>query len=286
MSLRAGALAHRRWPPRRQRHDGGSRQRPGERRRMSDVQSERKVCAERGVLRVVGVGPGDPELMTVKAARILASAGIVAFFAKQGRPSHARRIVEGMLDPAVEELRLEYPFTTEVPLDDPLYSAGMDDFYARCAELLAARLDAGRAVALLSEGDPFFYGSSMQLFDRLAADYRNEVVPGVTGMSGCWAQARLPICHGDDVLSVLPGTLDEAALTERLRGADAVVIMKVGRNLAKIRRALAAAGLLARAVFVERGTMGDERIMPLAEHDDGAAPYFSLVLVPGRRRTR
>lgn len=239
-----------------------------------------------GVLRVVGVGPGDPELMTLKAARILASADVVAFFAKAGRPGHARHIVEGALNPAAEQLRLEYPFTTEVAVSEPRYLAEMGEFYERCADLLASRLDRGCEVALLSEGDPFFYGSSMYLFDRLARDYPNEVVPGVTGMSGCWAQARLPICHGDDVLCVLPGTLDEATLTARLQGADAAVIMKVGRNLPKIRRALAAAGLLDRAVFVERGTMGDQRITPLISLAESPAPYFSLVLVPGRQRAR
>lgn len=239
-----------------------------------------------GTLRVVGVGPGDPELMTLKAVRILAAADIVAFFAKQGRPGHARRIVEGALNPAAELLRLEYPFTTEVALDSPRYLAEMGAFYERCAELLSERLDRGCDVVLLSEGDPFFYGSSMYLFDRLARDYRSEVVPGVTGMSGCWAQARLPICHGDDVLCVLPGTLDEAILVQRLQNVDAAVIMKVGRNLPKIRRALDAADLLARAVFVERGTTGEERITPLAELEDCKASYFSLVLVPGRQRAR
>lgn len=246
----------------------------------------RATQSNRGALRVVGVGPGDPELMTLKAARIIGAADVVAFFAKQGRPGHARRIVEGSLNPAAEQLRLDYPFTTEVALDDPRYLAEMGEFYENCAALLSDRLDRGCEVALLSEGDPFFYGSSMNLFDRLAPDYRNEVVPGVTGMSGCWAQARLPICHGDDVLSVLPGTLEEAALIERLRSADAAVIMKVGRNLEKIRRALHAAGLLARAVFVERGTMGDERITPLADLVEQKATYFSLVLVPGRQRAR
>ncbi|MHB1872722.1 MAG: precorrin-2 C(20)-methyltransferase [Steroidobacteraceae bacterium] len=239
-----------------------------------------------GALRVVGVGPGDPELMTLKAARILARADVVAFFAKQGRPGNARRIVEGALNPAAEQLRLEYPFTTEVPLDDPRYLVEMGAFYEACAARLVERLDRGCEVALLSEGDPFFYGSSMYLFDRLARDYVHEVVPGVTGMSGCWAQARLPLCHGDDVLCILPGTLDEATLQERLQSADAAVIMKVGRNLPKIRRALAAAGLLARAVFVERGTMCGERIAPLSELCEDEAPYFSLVLIPGRQRAR
>ena len=241
---------------------------------------------QRGTLRVVGVGPGDPELLTLKAARILGSAPVIAFFAKLGRPGNARTIVDGALNPAAELLRLEYPFTTEVALDDPRYLAEMAQFYEASAATLADRLDRGLEVALLSEGDPFFYGSSMYLFDRLARDYAHEVVPGVTGMSGCWAQARMPICHGDDVFCVLPGTLDEDTMVERLRSVDAAVIMKVGRNLEKIRRALHRADLLARALFVERGTMGDERILPLARLEDAKASYFSLVLVPGRQRPR
>jgi precorrin-2/cobalt-factor-2 C20-methyltransferase len=241
---------------------------------------------EPGMLRIVGVGPGDPELMTLKAARILAAAEVVAYFAKQGRPGRARRIADGVLNPAAEQIRLEYPFTTEVTLDDPRYLAQMGAFYEHGALLVADRLDRGHDVALLCEGDPFFYGSSMYLFDRLAPDYRNEVVPGITGMSGCWTQAKLPICHGDDVLVILPGTLDEHVLADRLRGADAAVIMKVGRNLPKIRRALQETGLLARAVLVERGTMPDQRITRLPALESMNAPYFSLVLIPGRQGAR
>lgn len=244
------------------------------------------AVTQNGVLWVVGVGPGDPELLTLKGARILAAADVVAFFAKKGRPGNARRIVASAINTAAEQLRLEYPFTTEVALDDPRYVAEMNDFYGACTTLLSERLDRGCKVALLSEGDPFFYGSSMYLFDRLAHNYANEVVPGVTGMSGCWAQAKLPICHGDDVLCVLPGTLEEVALTERLQGIDAAVIMKVGRNLPKIRRALETADLIDRAVFVERGTMVDERITLLSQLGDDTASYFSLILVPGRQRVR
>ena len=230
----------------------------------------------------VGVGPGDPELMTLKAARIVAAVPVIAFFAKRGRTGHARGIVEGRLHPEVEELRLEYPFTTEVALDDPRYAADIGSFYEASAARLAARLDAGQDVALLCEGDPFFYGSSMYLFDRLRGAYRSEVVPGVSGMSGCWTQARAPITHGDDVLTVLPGTLDEDRLAERLAGCDAAVIMKVGRNLPKVRRAVEAAGLLARAIYVERGTMPNEKIVPLEEMNDARGPYFAMVLIAGQ----
>lgn len=239
-----------------------------------------------GIFYTVGLGPGDPDLMTLKAARIIAAAPVIAYFAKRGRPGHARSIVEGRMHPDAVEVRMEYPFTTEVALDDPRYATEISSFYEACAGLLAAHLDAGRDVALLCEGDPFFYGSSMYLFDRLQAAYRSEVVPGVSGMSGCWTQARTPITHGDDVLTVLPGTLDEDRLTERLTGCDAAVIMKVGRNLPKIRAALTRAGVADRALYVERGTMADERVVKLSELDSAPAPYFSIVLVPGRQRPR
>ena len=239
-----------------------------------------------GTLFTVGVGPGDPELMTVKAARILAAAPVAAYFAKRGRPGHARSIAAGALNPAAQELRFEYPFTTELSHADLDYKAGMASFYASCADAVASRLADGEDVALLCEGDPFFYGSAMYLFDRLRGGFPTEVVPGITGMAGCWARAQVPATGGDDVLSVLPGTLDQAGLTAALLGCDAAVVMKLGRNLPKVRAALEHAGMLGRALYIERGTMADERVAMLADVPDGPAPYFSLVLVPGRQRGR
>ena len=239
-----------------------------------------------GTLHVVGMGPGDPELLTLRAARVLATAAVVAFFAKRGRPGHARTIAGAHLNPAAEELRFEYPYTTEIDVDDPRYEPGIRAFYESAAAIVAARLDAGQDVALLCEGDPFFYGSAMYLFDRLAAQHSTAVIPGITAMSGCWTQAGLPMTHGDDVLTVLPGTMEADALAARLAGTDAAVIMKVGRNLPKIRGALDRAGLTGRAVYVERGTMAGTRHVPVADLPDSPAPYFSLVLVPGRQRPR
>ena len=239
----------------------------------------------RGTLYTVGLGPGDPELITLKAARIIAGAPVVAFFAKRGRTGHARTIAASHISPAAEELRFEYPYTTELDVDDARYVTALAVFYEESAARIAARLEAGLDVALLCEGDPFFYGSSMYLFDRLGA-FRGEVIPGITGMSGCWTRARLPMTHGDDVLLVLPGTLDEDSLALRLAGCDAAVIMKVGRNLPKIEAALRRAGLVERAVYVERGTMAGERVVPLAERGGDPAPYFSMVLVPGRQGRR
>ena len=240
----------------------------------------------RGTLYSVGVGPGDPELLTLKAARILADAPAYAFFAKRGRPSHARTIAAAHLRPGADALRFDYPFTTEIPLSDPRYATEMAAFYREAASTIAARLDLGESVALLCEGDPFFYGSAMYVFDHLSPHYPHEVVPGVTGMSGAWARAGTPMTHGDDVLTILPGTLTEADLALRLRETDAAVIMKVGRNLPKIRRALQDAGRAPHALYVERGTMPGERIAALADVADDPAPYFSLILVPGRRGPR
>ncbi len=238
-------------------------------------------AARAGTLFTLGMGPGDPELLTLKAARILGQAPVVAYFAKSGQRGHARTIAEGFFGPDAEELRFDYPVTVEIPHDDGRYIGAMAGCYAAAAEAIAGRLERGQDVALLCEGDPFFYGSSMYLFDRLRDRFPMEIVPGVLGMSGCWAEAHLPMTHGDDVLAVVPGTMTEAALHRALAVADAAVIMKLGRNLAKVR-----AVLTALAIYVERGTMAGSRVLPLAGIADGAAPYFSMILVPGRQGPR
>ena len=238
-----------------------------------------------GILFGVGVGPGDPELLTVKAARLLRTAPVVAWFAGSGRTGIAWRIAEGYLAPEAEQIRLTYPFTTEVSKHSAAYRDAMTVFYDEASERIAAALDSGRDVALLCEGDPLFYGSFMYINDRLAGRYQTEIVPGVTAMAACWSRAGAAMTRGDDCLCVLAGTLDEEVLTARLKSADAVVVMKVGRHLPKIRRALDRAGLLERAVYVERGTMPEERIRRLADMENDEAPYFSLVLVPTWRAT-
>jgi precorrin-2/cobalt-factor-2 C20-methyltransferase len=234
----------------------------------------------------VGTGPGDPELLTVKAVKAVETADVIAYFAKQGRSGNGRAIVQHLIRPDTELLPLYYPVTTELDRGDALYKSQITGFYDISAAAVAERLDKGKQVAVLSEGDPMFYGSYMHLHVRLAHRYPTEVIPGISAMSGCWSLAGMPIVQGDDVLSVLPGTMAETELTRRLGDTQAAVIMKVGRNLPKIRRALEAAGRLQEAVYVERGTMANAAMVKLCERPDGEAPYFSLVLVPGWETAR
>ncbi|RUZ44073.1 precorrin-2 C(20)-methyltransferase, partial [Mesorhizobium sp. M7A.F.Ca.CA.004.05.2.1] len=206
---------------------------------------------------------------------------VVAYFAKRGNNSNARAIVEAQFRPEMTELPLLYPVTTEIDKDHDDYRSQITTFYEESAEKVAEHLQAGKMVAVLSEGDPLFYGSYMHLHVRLAHRFPTEVIPGVTAMSGCWSQTGIPIVQGDDVLTVLPGTMSEFELTRRLADTDAAVIMKVGRNLPKIRRALEATAKLSRAVYVERGTMAGSVSMKLADKPDDKAPYFAIVLVAG-----
>ena len=237
-----------------------------------------------GKLIGVGVGPGDPELVTLKAVRVVGEAHVVAYFAKAGNPSRARAIAAPYLRAGAIELPLAYPVTTELPKDCAAYRNVISDFYDGAAAKIAAHLDAGLVVAVLCAGDPLFYGSYMHLHARLASRFSTEIVAGVSGMAGCWSAAGLPIAQGDDVFTVLAATLPEAELARRLNDTDAAVVMKVGRHLPKLRRALQASGRLDRAIYVERGTMAAEKMLPLRAKPDDEAPYFALVLVPGWER--
>ena len=234
----------------------------------------------------LGLGPGDPDYMTVRARKVLESADRLVHFCKRGRRGNARTIADAVVGPNPDrEIALVYPVTTEIPADHADYAAALNPFYEEAAVRLLAEVEAGRVVAVLCEGDPFFYGSFMHLWWRLKDRIPIEVVPAVTAMSGAWTRAGAPITWGDDVLTVVPGTLPEAELTRRLSGTDAAVVMKLGRNLPKVRAVLKSIGLLERAIYVERATMAEEKIVPLLEVPEGFdAPYFSLIIVPGQGR--
>lgn len=230
----------------------------------------------------VGVGPGDPELVTIKAARLIRSADVVAFHSGPKGDSIARRIAAShVADDAIEEL-LAYPVTTAAT-DHPLgYHGLMADFYDTSAARLAAHLDAGRNVVVLAEGDPLFYGTYMYLHDRLADRYHAEIVPGVTSVSGSTAAAATGLCRHEDVLTILPGTLPVPELARRLADTQAAVVMKLGRTFPGVVEALRQAGRLDEARYVERASSADERVLPVAEVDPATVPYMSMVVVPGQ----
>ncbi|MBY6068170.1 precorrin-2 C(20)-methyltransferase [Leisingera aquaemixtae] len=229
-----------------------------------------------------GLGPGDPDLMSVRSHRLISKARHVAYFRKAGRKGQARSIVEGMLAEGVTEHAMEYPVTTEIPLSDPEYNRILAEFYERWANTLA-EIAQSEDVVVLCEGDPFFYGSYMHLYTRLQGRAEQEIVPGITGMSGCWHASGQPITWGDDVLTVAMATLSEDELAARAANTDALVVMKIGRNLPKLLRALERAGRLEDAWLVERGTMPRQTVQKLTEID-GEVPYFSIVLIHGQGR--
>jgi len=237
-----------------------------------------------GTVYGVGLGPGAQDLLSVRADRLVRNAKHVAFFRKAGRPGQARRIVDVMLADNAIEFPMEYPVTTEIPLTDPRYNEILSAFYADCTDHLRSLAEKGEDVVVLCEGDPFFYGSFMHLYTRLKPHVPVQVVPAITGMSGAWTATGAPITWGDDILTVLMGTLDEDTLAERMEQADALVVMKIGRNLPKVRRALEATGKAARAVLVEFASMDGQRVRPLSEVGCEPMPYFSIIIVHGQGR--
>jgi precorrin-2 C20-methyltransferase/precorrin-3B C17-methyltransferase len=244
-----------------------------------------------GRLYGVGVGPGDPDLVTLKAARLIGAADVVAFpVARRATNGGVARTIAGPhLRDGVIEVAMTYPITIEQTEHPGGYEGAISDFYDASAEVLAAHLDAGRDVVVLCEGDPFFYGSYMYLHDRLAHRYVTEVVPGITSFSAAAAAAGVPLVKRDDVLTILPGTLAPDVLATRLRTCDAAVVMKLGRTFTGVREAARTAGVEERAVYVERASSPLQRTAPLAAVDPATVPYMSLVLVPtehGRRRDR
>ncbi|WP_067179630.1 precorrin-2 C(20)-methyltransferase [Microtetraspora niveoalba] len=238
------------------------------------------MSGQPGRLYGVGLGPGDPELVTVKAARLLGAADVIAYHSARHGRSIARSVALPYLRGDQIEEALIYPVTTETTDHPGGYQGALDDFYVECAARLAAHLDAGRDVVVLCEGDPLFYGSYMHMHKRLAHRYATEVVPGVTSVSGAAAVLGRPLVERDETLTVLPGTLPAGVLAERLAAADSAAVLKLGRTFEKVRTALAEAGRLDDAWYVERATTEKQRVEPLADVDPATVPYFSLALLP------
>jgi precorrin-2 C20-methyltransferase / precorrin-3B C17-methyltransferase len=232
-----------------------------------------------GVLYGVGLGPGDPELVTIKAARLIGSVDVVAYHSARHGRSIARSIAAPYLRGDQIEEQLVYPVTTE-RTDD--YEAAIEEFYEQAAARLMAHLAAGRDVVLLAEGDPLFYSSYMHMHKRISSGFRTEIVPGITSVSAASAALATPLTEGDDVLTVLPGTLGREELTRRLSGTGAAAIMKISHSYADVRAALKESGRLPQAYYVERASGGPAQLIePAGDVDPAAVPYMSIVIVPG-----
>ncbi|MEP1207320.1 MAG: precorrin-2 C(20)-methyltransferase [Rhizobiaceae bacterium] len=224
-----------------------------------------------GTLYGIGVGPGDPELLTLKAHRLLTAARVVAYPAPDSGDSFARSIVASYLTPAQQEIPIVVPMRVE---RFPAKSV-----YDQATKEIASHLDSGENVVVLCEGDPFFYGSFMYLFERLAEDYDCEVVPGVSSMMASSAAFGRPLAARNDVLTVVPSPLDDARIMQHLEASDALCFIKVGRHLDRVRGLIEQAGLLGQAAYLERATLPNQKISPLADVKDAAAPYFSMILI-------
>ncbi len=228
-----------------------------------------------GTLYGLGVGPGDPELMTLKAVRLLQQAPVIAYPAADDGDSSARAIAAGFVPPDATEIAIKVPMRPgRMPTE----------IYDAAAEKIAGHLAEGRDVAVLCEGDPFFYGSFMYLHDRLAGRFPCVVVPGVSSLTACAASAGQPLAGRNAVLTVLPATLDDADLTARLKNTEAAAILKVGRHLPRLRAVIETCGLTARATYVEHASRVDEKVMPLANIGNAVAPYFSMILIASDRK--
>ena len=228
----------------------------------------------------LGVGPGDPDLITLKALKLLKAADVVAYPTGKADGGNARAAVAPHINGKQELLPLLYPTTAGPLADAPSYPQLMRDFYESTSQEIADRLEAGKDVALICLGDPFFYGSYMYWHARLAERFETVVVPGVSSVMAAPIAMDRPLCHRSDVVTVLPATLPEDELEARLGAADVAVIMKLGRTFPKVRRTLDRLGLLDRAVYVERASMDGERILPVRNVEPDETDYFSVIIIP------
>ena len=219
----------------------------------------------------LGIGPGDPDLITLKALKILQTADVIAYPALDGGESLVRSIAEPHLIANQEEIKISIPM-----LNDRYPAKGI---YDAAALKISMAVEAEKSVAILCEGDPFFYGSFMYLFVRLAEKHLVEVVPGVTSLAACSSALGLPLAARNDIVSVIPGPLNEKALEEKLRATNVAAIIKVGRHLGKIKRVLRKIGVIDNAHYIERATMDNQTIRRLSELEEDSAPYFSMIIV-------
>ena len=223
-----------------------------------------------GVLYGVGVGPGDPELITLKSLRLIKSTEVIAYPKLKGSKSFARNIIEEFIDLPKVEIAIEIPMTVNRLPAQRAYNAA--------AQEISTHLNMGKNVVFLCEGDPFFYGSFMYLHSRLYKKYLVEIIPGVSSMTACAAMAKKPLAARNEVLTVLPGPSSKKELERRLADNNSSAIMKVGRHIKKIKSVIDRLGLMDSSLYIERASLKEQKVLKLIDAPE-VAPYFSMVLV-------
>lgn len=229
----------------------------------------------------VGVGPGDPELITVKGVKIIKSADVIAYHETTKRNSNALRIARHWIRENTRLFPITYPVTTEISSKSADYREKLNQFYDETTAHIGSFLKDGKTVVVLAEGDPLFYSSFMYIYDTLGKSYPTEIIPGISSIFGAASVLQTPLCYRNQSFIVLSGVLKKDELIKRFNKNDAFAVLKVGRNLDKIRDAIRQSGLLDRALYVERATMENQKIIPLEDVDSDKSPYFSLILIPG-----
>lgn len=228
-----------------------------------------------GKLYGLGIGPGDPELLTLKAHRILTTVPVIAYPTMENGKVLARAIVADFIRPEQLEIPMPLPFSVE---------RSSQPYYDIAAEKIAEHLMVGRDVAVLCEGEPMLYGTFMYLFNRLSDRFPTEIVPGISSTMACGAMLGAPITYRNDVFCILPATLDAEILRDRLSSVDAAVIIKLGRHFAKVKGVLQDLGLLDRALYIERATQPTQKIVAIADLEPATVTYWSLILIPSQTK--
>tara|TARA_B100001027_G_scaffold48750_1_gene32166 strand:+ start:8380 stop:9108 length:729 start_codon:yes stop_codon:yes gene_type:complete len=234
---------------------------------------------KKGKIYGIGLGPGDPELITLKSANIIKSSHYIFFFKKKNSDSRALNIVEDIIRNDAYKIALEFPVTTEIDYKKKEYKDALKKFYEECVVKMDNILEKSINICLLCEGDPFFYGSFIHIFERLKERFEIEIIPGVTGMSGAWSATRIPMVSGNEIMTILMGTLNEKKLKSQIKKSDVLVIMKIGKNFKKIFRVFKDENLLDKAYLISDATTRKEKIYKLNEIDVKTVPYFSIILL-------
>ena len=237
-----------------------------------------------GIIYGVGVGPGDPELISLKAYNLLKKAKYIAYFKKKNKDGISYNIVKQFLRKNVLEIQMDYPITTEISFQGIEYKQTLSQFYENCCNEILSISNRNNDIIVLCEGDPFFYGSFMHLYTRLLDKNIIKVIPGITGMSAAWTASKFPITWGDDILTVIMGTMSENEIVKRIKKNDAIVIMKIGKNYEKICKVLKKLNLFDDAFLIENASMSNERVRKLINVQELILPYFSIILLHGTGR--